>query len=537
MAQFLFAQLQPFSLAGSGNAVTDTSLVLTNMLDIDGNLVTMAAFGTIGYGTIQPDALGFEEQISFSGITQNANGTATLTGVKHVVMLSPYTETSGMNQAHPGGAVFVISNTSGFYNHLAAKDDAQTISGKWTFPGGGDANAPVSGTVYAAPTADLEYASKKYVDTTAIAGAPNANTTTKGIVQMATQAQRDAKTATGSTGASLVTDPSLDRAVLMHDYAVSSTGNDSYAITLTPAVSAYTLGDIYIFKADVANTGAATLNVNALGAKTILHNDGSTLVDNDFSAGSIVMVGYDGANMRLLGGVASSASSFAIQNSSYTFGSSATGNDSYAITVSPTPAAYVLGQMFSFKADVGNTGAATLNVNALGAKTIKRSQNVDLETGDILANQVVLVQYDGTNFLMLSVTAPLTAGITAPIVTDHAHRQRATGATYNTANASASVNYAHSLTVAPNWVRITAFHSDATTRSTGNYDKIASTTNTVYVSTGPGTSTDTTNIVYLNPSGGLAAAVISVDATNITLAWTKTSSPTGTAALLFEYGV
>lgn len=75
--------------------------------------------------------------------------------------------------------------------------------------------------------------------------------------------------------------------------------------------------------------------------------------------------------------------------------------DSYAITVSGV-SAYVTGQTFKFKANTANTGACTLNVSALGAKTIKKDVTTDLATGDILANQIVKIVYDGTNFQIVS---------------------------------------------------------------------------------------------------------------------------------------
>jgi hypothetical protein len=56
----------------------------------------------------------------------------------------------------------------------------------------------------------------------------------------------------------------------------------------------------------------------------------------------------------------------------------------------------------NFKANTANTGAAGLNVNSLGATAIKKDVSTDLETGDILANQLVSLIYDGTNFQMLS---------------------------------------------------------------------------------------------------------------------------------------
>lgn len=87
------------------------------------------------------------------------------------------------------------------------------------------------------------------------------------------------------------------------------------------------------------------------------------------------------------------------------YAASATGNDSYVITVTPTPGSYTAGDVFYFKADVANTGAATLNVNGLGVKTLKKwvgSTLSDLEDGDIQAGQMVQVQYDGTYLQLIN---------------------------------------------------------------------------------------------------------------------------------------
>ncbi len=91
------------------------------------------------------------------------------------------------------------------------------------------------------------------------------------------------------------------------NYKASAAGSDTYAITYDTAPSAYETGQVFLFKADVANTGAATLNVNALGAKTIkkiANGTSSDLSDNDIIANQLVLVGYDGTNMQLLGGSA-----------------------------------------------------------------------------------------------------------------------------------------------------------------------------------------------------------------------------------------
>lgn len=91
-------------------------------------------------------------------------------------------------------------------------------------------------------------------------------------------------------------------------------------------------------------------------------------------------------------------------------------SDAYEITlpVAPTSLSDITGVPIVFKANTANTGAATLEVNNLTAKTIKKLADQDLDTGDILEGQAVLVIYDGTNFQMLGdipVTVP-TAAVT-----------------------------------------------------------------------------------------------------------------------------
>ena len=168
-----YVQTLTFSLSGSGANVTNTSIILKSFKDIDGNTLTMTDFGTIGFGTMEPGTVSQEEQISFTGVTANSNGTFTLTGVSHVLSKSPYTATSGLNISHNGGTDFVISNTVGFYNTFANKQNDETITGAWSLP---------------IPTLGANPATKNYVDGIAIAGAPDATTTVKGVTRLSSSA-------------------------------------------------------------------------------------------------------------------------------------------------------------------------------------------------------------------------------------------------------------------------------------------------------------------------------------------------------------
>lgn len=197
-----YAQLQTFTLYGSGSNVGDTSLVISSFKTIDGTDLTMTDFGTKGYGTIEPNVGTQEEQFSFTGVTQNANGTATLTGVSTVSFVSPYTETSGLAKSHAGGVNMDISNTSGYYNTFANKYNDETINNIWTFPST-EADRP-RGNADTDTAVLAAYVTFGQLGRTSFAGTVNASTVQKGIVQIATGAQLAAGTGTGSTGAVIV---------------------------------------------------------------------------------------------------------------------------------------------------------------------------------------------------------------------------------------------------------------------------------------------------------------------------------------------
>jgi hypothetical protein len=122
-------QAQSFSLAGAGASIGDTSIILKSFKDIDGNNLIMADFGTKGFLTLEAGNASLEEQISFSGITQNANGTATLTGIKSVLFITPFTESSGLAKTHAGSTMAIITNTAVFYNAIKDYIDLAIVSG------------------------------------------------------------------------------------------------------------------------------------------------------------------------------------------------------------------------------------------------------------------------------------------------------------------------------------------------------------------------------------------------------------------------
>jgi hypothetical protein len=79
----------------------------------------------------------------------------------------------------------------------------------------------------------------------------------------------------------------------------------------------------------------------------------------------------------------------------------ATVND-FVATISPAPAAYTAGMTVFVTVTHTNTGAATLKVNSLTAKTLYGIDNAALAAGDLVSGQTLVACYDGTNFVVIS---------------------------------------------------------------------------------------------------------------------------------------
>lgn len=86
----------------------------------------------------------------------------------------------------------------------------------------------------------------------------------------------------------------------------------------------------------------------------------------------------------------------------------ASGTDTYTATPSPAFGSYTTGMRVYLTFTNANTGASTINLNGLGAKSIKKSGSSALVAGDIAAGQTLILSYDGTNFQVIGGGASLT---------------------------------------------------------------------------------------------------------------------------------
>lgn len=81
--------------------------------------------------------------------------------------------------------------------------------------------------------------------------------------------------------------------------AVATSGTDTYTATLTPAPAAYTSGMMVVLRFGNTNTSTTpTINLNSLGAKTIVESDGTTALLPGALLGDHLLT-YDGTNFRV----------------------------------------------------------------------------------------------------------------------------------------------------------------------------------------------------------------------------------------------
>ncbi len=83
-------------------------------------------------------------------------------------------------------------------------------------------------------------------------------------------------------------------------FYVDTGAADAYVITPSPSIGAYEEGQRLVFRATNANTGATTLNVNALGATTVETNDAAALEANMIVVGGYYEVTYDANGSRFV---------------------------------------------------------------------------------------------------------------------------------------------------------------------------------------------------------------------------------------------
>jgi hypothetical protein len=153
----------------------------------------------------------------------------------------------------------------------------------------------------------------------------------------------------------------------------------------------------------VPNTVISSTTFNALtndlanGLSTCITKDGQTTPTANIPMGNNKITGLapgtsgtDAANLSQ------------VQGSTAKLLQSVTGTDTITAAMVPALTSYSAGQMFYFVAAGDNTGAVTINIDSLGAKSVTRDGSTALVAGDIVSGEVALIVYDGTRFQLLN---------------------------------------------------------------------------------------------------------------------------------------
>jgi hypothetical protein len=309
------------SLRQSMSAALDY-IPVTSLALRDGTVLSMLPLGERVFLTIDP---GREKEEIVMCETINSISLKFETCTRGLAFSGTSTVAVAANaKTHNAGAIVVMSNVHYVYDQLVDKDTAETINGLKTYVTrpqlsvDGDSAEP------------KDFVTFGQLSRQAIAGAANASTVVKGLVQIGTGAQMGSSTPTGSTGAILVPNSTITTSspytagsvipVTQADGKLSQSFTrllDSYAwtgqhsFTATTTMATTTITSSTINNLNVPSTSTSTLskiNVDQLG-----NGATTTIVNNLQVNGDFNFTGSDvgsGVKWEYLGSQTSAAGAF-----------------------------------------------------------------------------------------------------------------------------------------------------------------------------------------------------------------------------------
>ncbi len=251
-----------YTLSGSGVSGSATSIGLASLtIPQTGYEILDADVSATFYVTLEPGSRTRQELVSCTTITQSGSDTtATLSGcTRGLLPISPYTASSPYQFAHGGGTSLVFSNPPQLYEEFAARGNAETITGIWTFS---STTIPRLDS-YLAPTLDYQFAPKKYADDLAIAGVADGNYSTFGGFILATTSQVIAGTATSTATRYLVLPSELSN--------TTSSAKNIIPVTKTSGKLSQGFWDLtegFTFSDGVTSTATTSLSNTTIGGTT-----------------------------------------------------------------------------------------------------------------------------------------------------------------------------------------------------------------------------------------------------------------------------
>ena len=181
----------------------------------------------------------------------------------------------------------------------------------------------------------------------------------------------------------------------------ASTGAQEVDIATGNAVKTVLVGNATAGGASVttihAGTGGLNLGTTA-DARTIAIGTGAAIQTVNLATGNVANVITMGdITGAPVGTVRLSGATVTVQGG-LNFAVDAQASDTYVLTLAPALTGYVAGQMIAFTVATANTGAATINVNGLGAVALNKGADAALATNDLIVSRTYMAVYDGTAF-------------------------------------------------------------------------------------------------------------------------------------------
>lgn len=147
-------------------------------------------------------------------------------------------------------------------------------------------------------------------------------------------------------------------------WLTSVSGTDTIAASAVPVILSYSAGQTFRFISAGANaTSSVSLNINSLGAKSVVKNGGAVLVAGDIPSGAVVEVVYDGAQFQIIGLTAANATS-AVSGTAFSYRNKMI-NGSARITMIPAPTLTTSPQYGQVEGIAGWASSGTISAGTL----------------------------------------------------------------------------------------------------------------------------------------------------------------------------
>lgn len=380
----------PKSYLKSPLSASAGTVVLRSFQDSKGNNLVMSDFGDFGVIVIKQGST--IEMIKFSGISTAADDTATLTVAssgRNIDPTEPYAGYATGNTFQAGAEVIVTNDPLSM-----AQFGNLNVANTWALL---QIFTTVPQTTGGNPINANDLARKAYVDSV-VAGIA----TTVNVVVPGTAGE------TVSAGNLVYFDDTDNEWKLCDADTATTVENVMLGVAQGAGTNGNTISGGVLLRGLDANQSGLTAGAIYYAGNTggaISSSAGTKEVTVGFAYSTTQLYFNPRFNQQLTENQQDLIEKFELGTDWYAAANS--GTDSYAITLAPAPTAYATGMRIRFRTDVANTGACSLNVNGLGARDIKKHNDQDLETGDLEANMIVEVVYDGLSgqFKMVSQTA------------------------------------------------------------------------------------------------------------------------------------